>query len=99
MTQPAFELLDQFRHKSMLCDATIEVDDGTRYPVHRVILSGTLSSLLFITKNSFYDQNVVASSRYFRALFTNGLAETNITLIVIQAIDTDIMGLLLGSSH
>jgi hypothetical protein len=43
LSRASYELLDYFRHNLLLCDAIIQVDDGSRFPIHRVILSASSS--------------------------------------------------------
>lgn len=38
MSIQAMEALYELREKNQLCDATIVLEDGTSYPVHRAIL-------------------------------------------------------------
>jgi hypothetical protein len=95
----ACEILNDLRCEQHLCDCVIKVEDGSEFAIHKVVLSGETLNFLILLGLPICQLELLlkATSSYFRALFTNGMNDTNKKIIEIKGIESSTMKLLIGN--
>lgn len=57
LSQECMKTMDEFRKNNLLCDATIRLDDGSKFNVHRATMSANSEYFRALFTNSFSGDN------------------------------------------